>query len=73
MRDFTWAALFAAVAMPGHGFEASRESPLLFQVEEDIGERVDRSAEEPDVVRTLLDSLAACERSLEEETLFRAA
>ncbi len=55
-----------------HGFAASRESPLLFQVEQDISERFDRSAERPEVVQSLLDALASYERSLQDDPGFRA-
>lgn len=53
-----------------HGFEATREAPLLFQVEQDISERIDRAQEEPQIVRSLLDSLSAYERSLEVQPPF---
>ncbi len=47
-----------------YGFTASRTDPLLFQVEHDLGERIDRAAEEPAVVQELLDELEALESSL---------
>ncbi len=53
-----------------HGFSASRESPLLFQVEQDLGERIDRSGERPEVTAALLRSLGEYERSLEDDPGF---
>ncbi len=32
-----------------YGFRASRDSPLLFQVEQDLGERFDRAKEQGDM------------------------
>lgn len=53
-----------------HGFEASRERPLLFQVEEDISERFDRAQEDPSQVRALLESLSGYEDSLKKDPGF---
>lgn len=41
-----------------YGFAASRETPLLFQVEQDLGERFDRSSEQPAIRDRLLKRLA---------------
>lgn len=46
-----------------YGFSASREKPLLFNVEQDLGERIDRAAEQPEVVSGLLDDLKNLESS----------
>ncbi len=35
------------------GFKASLQKPLLFQLEQDLGERIDRGAEHPDIVDTM--------------------
>ncbi len=40
-----------------YGFEASREKPLLFQIENDISERIDRAEENPLRVKAMLKSL----------------
>ena len=40
-----------------YGYHASEETPLLFHLEHDIGERIDRAKEQPDLVRSLLATL----------------
>ncbi|MEK6232021.1 MAG: hypothetical protein N2A42_09215 [Luteolibacter sp.] len=40
-----------------HGFEASVEKPILFNVEEDFGERIDRPKEYPERVKRMLELL----------------
>ncbi|MBK1878998.1 sulfatase family protein [Pelagicoccus mobilis] len=40
-----------------YGFSASMETPLLFQVEQDLGERIDRAEENADVVERMLKAL----------------
>ncbi len=50
-----------------YGFSASRESPLLFQVEHDLGERIDRAAEEAERVRGMQQRLTALEKALARE------
>lgn len=40
-----------------YGFSASEKSPLLFQVEQDLGERFDRAAEHPKRVEQMRDQL----------------
>ncbi len=47
-----------------YGFKASRQTPLLFQVEEDLSERIDRAAEQPELVEKLLTELEAFEKDL---------
>lgn len=42
-----------------YGFTASPEKPLLFNVEQDLGERIDRAAEHPEIVASLLKRLDA--------------
>lgn len=37
-----------------YGFKASKETPLLFNVEQDISERIDRASEQPEIVKELL-------------------
>lgn len=50
-----------------YGFEASREQPLLFQVEHDLGERFDRAAEQPQKVLELSKRLGAIEEAIKKE------
>ncbi len=47
-----------------YGFTASRAKPLLFNVEQDLGERIDRAAESPEIVAGLLEKLDAVTASL---------
>ncbi len=53
-----------------YGFEASRETPLLFQVEEDLGERIDVAQEQEGIVTELRDELERFEKQLKEEGSF---
>lgn len=53
-----------------YGFEASRKTPLLFQVEEDLGERIDVAIQKPRITAELLTDLEAFEQQLEEEGSF---
>ena len=53
-----------------YGFEASREKPLLFQVEQDISERIDRADEHPEIVKELLADLETFEKQLAAEGSF---
>lgn len=53
-----------------YGFVASRESPLLFQVEEDLGERINVAKEKTELTSELLSDLEKFERQLEEEGTF---
>ena len=48
-----------------YGFKASMESPLLFNVEEDLHERINRAAEKPELVQELLGELKAHNEALE--------
>ncbi|MFM7182577.1 MAG: sulfatase [Verrucomicrobiales bacterium] len=50
-----------------YGSTASRETPLLYQVEHDLGERIDRAAEHPEVVARLLERLRIMEASLQKD------
>lgn len=50
-----------------YGFKASRQKPLLFQVEEDIGERIDVSEKHPEKVSELLTDLEKYEAQIEKE------
>ncbi len=53
-----------------YGFNASRETPLLFQVEKDLGERIDVSSTHPEKVSELQAELAAFEKQLKSEGTF---
>ena len=48
-----------------YGFEATRESPLLFQVEHDVGERINRASQHPNITTDLVGRIAVFERSLQ--------
>ena len=53
-----------------YGFVASKESPLLFQVEEDLGERIDRAKEETEITSALLTELEIFKKELKKEGTF---
>lgn len=59
VRKGPWKLMVATPSQKGdnYGYKASEESPLLFNVEEDIGERIDRAAEEPERVQAMLKIL----------------
>lgn len=66
LRSGPWKLHIAIRSQTGddYGFVASRETPLLFHLEHDIGERIDRAAERPDLVERLLAELDAVADSL---------
>jgi len=53
-----------------YGFRASRETPLLFQLEQDLGERIDRAGEQPERVAAMLATLIQLEAQVEQEGSF---
>jgi arylsulfatase A len=53
-----------------YGFTASRETPLLFQVEQDISERIDRHAEQAELSRSMLAELDAMQTAIQTEGTF---
>ncbi len=53
-----------------YGFKASRQTPLLFQVEHDLGERIDRAAELPEIVKQMLNKLETLENKIDSEGSF---
>lgn len=65
-REGPWKLHVKLISQTGsnHGFAASREKPLLFNVEEDLGERIDRAAEQPETVARLLGKLDAVAAAL---------
>ncbi len=52
------------------GFTASPAKPLLFQVEQDLGERIDRAAEHPDLVAKMKQELEARTQQIKDEGSF---
>ncbi|MFK7910996.1 MAG: sulfatase, partial [Akkermansiaceae bacterium] len=59
VRKGPWKLMIAIPSQTGnnHGFQASEQKPLLFNVEQDIGERIDRASEKPKLVQEMLDML----------------
>lgn len=59
IRNGPWKLMVAIPSQTGsnHGFQASLEKPLLFNVEQDIGERIDRATEHPKLTKKLLGML----------------
>jgi arylsulfatase A len=53
-----------------YGFKASRQTPLLFQVEQDISERIDRRAEQEDLSQSMLATLVEMETAIQTEGTF---
>ena len=56
-----------------YGFTASRQTPLLFQVEQDLGERIDRAGEETTRVEHMMEKLMAFESQVQQEGSFWTA
>ena len=56
-----------------YGFKASRITPLLFQVEQDLGERIDRAGEETTRVEHMMEKLMAFESQVQQEGSFWTA
>ena len=53
-----------------YGFKASYKTPLLFQVEQDLSERIDRAKEQPERVAKMLKVLEAKKAQINEEGRF---
>jgi arylsulfatase len=53
-----------------YGFSASRQQPLLFQVEHDVGERYDLAAQYPERVKAMLAALARYQSSINNNANF---
>jgi len=53
-----------------YGFSASKETPLLFQVEKDLGERINLTKQHPEKVSDLLNDLETFEEQMKEEGSF---
>lgn len=65
-REGPWKLHIKLISQTGDlgGFSASIEKPLLFQVEQDLGERIDRAAEHPEIVERLRQKLTNVTDSL---------
>ena len=50
-----------------YGFTATHEKPLLFNVEQDLGERIDRAAEQPEIVGRMLRKFDALSASMRQD------
>jgi arylsulfatase len=53
-----------------YGYKASKETPLLFQVEEDLGERINVADQKPEKTGELLSELEAFVKQLQKEGSF---
>lgn len=53
-----------------YGFKASRNTPLLFQVEQDLGERIDRAGEQTNQIEQMMEKLTAFESQVQKEGSF---
>jgi arylsulfatase A len=53
-----------------YGFTASRETPLLFQVEQDISERINQTDQQQELVKTMMTKLKNFEAQVEQEGSF---
>jgi arylsulfatase len=53
-----------------YGFTASRETPLLFQVEQDISERINQTNQQQELVKTMMTKLKNFEAQVEQEGSF---
>ncbi len=53
-----------------YGFMASRHTPLLFQVEQDLGERIDQAGEQTNRTEKMMEKLTAFESQVQAEGSF---
>jgi hypothetical protein len=53
-----------------YGVEAFRDQPLLFQVEQDLGERIDRAGEPPQLIKEMTAKSNAFEARMQQEGSF---
>jgi len=53
-----------------YGYNASIQTPLLFQVEHDLSESIDKAKERPKIAKMLSDKLAAYQQNIETEGSF---
>ena len=68
IRSSEWKMHVKLISQRGtqHGFEASREQPILFQIEQDFSERIDRAGEQPKILEKLKAELEAIEADLQQ-------
>jgi arylsulfatase len=59
-----------AMIQNNYGFNASRSTPLLFQVEQDLSERLDRAKEEPELIAKMMARLSQFESLVSKEGTF---
>ena len=59
-----------AMIQNNYGFNASRSTPLLFQVEQDLSERIDRAKEEPELIAKMMARLSQFESQVSKEGTF---
>lgn len=69
IREGPWKLHIKTFSQTGetYGAAASRTTPLLFQVEQDPGERIDRAGAHPEIVKRLLGKLDSLASSFEED------
>lgn len=72
IRRGPWKLMIRQASQTGqtYGFSASEQAPLLFNVEQDIGERIDRAAEKPELVAELLTKLRQARDQILQEGSF---
>lgn len=72
VRIGPWKMLVRLYSQTGndYGFKASRSSPVLFQVEQDPGERIDRAGEQATKIREMTEKLDAFEARMQREGSF---
>jgi arylsulfatase len=59
-----------AMIQNNYGFNASRSTPLLFQVEQHLSERLDRAKEEPELIAKMMARLSQFESQVSKEGTF---
>ncbi len=68
IREGPWklhTRIISQIGLP-KDLKASPEAPLLFQVEHDLGERIDRAAEQPEITARLLEKLRAAPETMDQ-------
>lgn len=69
IRKGPWKLMIRQGSQTDHtyGFHASETAPLLFNVEQDFSERIDRAAEQPEIAAELLAGLRRMREQIENE------
>ena len=72
LRLGPWKILVRISSQTGnnYGFTASRDKPLLFHLEHDLSERIDRASEEQNIVKKMKNKLTTFENQLQKEGSF---